>query len=59
MAFDVIGVSKKIKEKPPSPQSIPDARIHLLAQTRLCAYWGWTGERRVMPKPVATGGGGR
>lgn len=31
----------------------------LLMQIRLCAFWFRTGKGGVVPRPVATGGGGR
>ena len=43
----------------PSPNPNPDALMPLQVQTRLCAFWCWTGVGGVVPRPVATGGGGR
>jgi hypothetical protein len=58
----LLGAARTYKKKElntPSPNSAPDAQMPLRVQIRLCAFWYGTGVGEVVPKPVATGGGGR
>lgn len=43
----------------PSPNPNPDALMPLQGADTVVCFWCWTGVGRVVPKPVATGDGGR